>query len=234
VKWPGFKPKGFDISRLPLLRKVKVFSFLSDMRQTVRSADSKLRVFAVDDEPGMLEIISVILESGGFACTCFANADDCLDQLGVRSCDLLITDVKMPGKDGIELLLEAKHIVPWLPVLVMTSYGNIPMAVKAIKAGALDFIEKPLDPETFLTVVDSALKQDVLADLLRDKPLTRMETVVLRLIWQGKSNKEIAHILSRSVRTIEVHRSHIMHKLDVDNIVELVKRAAAMGLGDTT
>jgi two-component system secretion response regulator SsrB len=61
-----------------------------------------------------------------------------------------------------------------------------------------------------------------------------METVVLRLIWQGKSNKEIAHILSRSVRTIEVHRSHIMHKLDVDNIVELVKRAAAMGLGDTT
>jgi two-component system response regulator FixJ len=198
------------------------------------SVDLKARVFAVDDEPGMLEVISVILESGGFACTCFANADDCLGQLSVRSCDLLITDVKMPGKNGLELLTEARRIAPWLPVLVITSFGNIPMAVKAVKAGAFEFIEKPLDPETFLPTVEAALKQNGLANLMPGKQLSKAETVVLRLILQGMSNKEIAHTLARSVRTIEVHRSHIMHKLNVDNVVDLVKKAAAMGLGDIT
>lgn len=194
----------------------------------------KQHIFVVDDDPGMLDVVSIILESAGLGCTCFRSADDCLQQLQTRSCDLLITDVKMPGKDGIELLAEAKHIAPWLPVLVVTSYGNIPMAVNAVKAGAFDFIEKPLDVQNLLPAVESALKQNAPADLLRGKPLSKTETKILRLIFQGRSNKEIARILSRSVRTVEVHRSHIMQKLDADNVVDLVKKAAAMGLGDTT
>ena len=194
----------------------------------------KKHIFVVDDNRDMLDVVSVILESGGFGCTCFENADDCLQQLHTRSCDMLITDVKMPGKDGIELLTEAKRIVPWLPVLVMTAYGDIPLAVRAVKAGAMDFIEKPLDPQTLIIIIESELKQSSLADLLRGKPLTRMEKIVLRLILQGRTNKQIAEILNRSVRTVEVHRSHIMHKLDIDNVVDLVKRAAAMGLDDTT
>jgi two-component system response regulator TtrR len=194
-------------------------------------ADSlKAHIFIVDDNPDMLEVVSLILESAGLGCTCFTNAGDCLQQLDTRDCDLLITDVQMPGKDGIELLTEAKHIVPWLPVLVITSYANIPMAVKAVKAGAFEFIEKPLDPETFLAKVEAALKQNGLANLMLGKQLSKAETVVLRLILHGKSNKEIAFVLNRSVRTIEVHRSHIMRKLDVDNVVDLVKRAAAIGL----
>jgi FixJ family two-component response regulator len=194
----------------------------------------KAYIFVVDDNPGMLEVVSLILESGGFGCTCFTNAGDCLQQLDTRNCDLLITDVKMPGKNGIELLTEAKRIVPWLPVVVITSYANIPMAVKAVKAGAFEFIEKPLDPETFLPTVEAGLKQNGLANLMLGKQLSKAETVVLRLILQGMSNKEIAHMLARSVRTIEVHRSHIMHKLNVDNVVDLVKKATAMGLGDIT
>ncbi len=194
----------------------------------------KANIFVVDDSQDMLDVVSIILESAGFECACFYSADDCLQQLQKRSCDLLITDVKMPGKDGIELLAEAKHIAPWLPVLVVTSYGNIPMAVNAVKAGAFDFIEKPLDVQNLLPAVESALKQNAPADLLRGKPLSKTETKILRLIFQGRSNKEIARILSRSVRTVEVHRSHIMHKLDADNVVDLVKKATAMGLGDTT
>jgi two-component system response regulator FixJ len=191
-------------------------------------------VFVVDDSQDMLDVVSTILESARFECACFRSADECIQQLQTRSCDLLITDVKMPGKDGIELLAEAKHIAPWLPVLVVTSYGDIPMAVNAVKAGAFDFIEKPLDVQKLLPAVESALKQNEPADLLKGKPLSKAEAKVLRLILQGRSNKEIARVLKRSVRTVEVHRSHIMHKLDVDNVVDLVKRAAAMGLGETT
>jgi FixJ family two-component response regulator len=195
---------------------------------------SKAHIFVVDDNPDVLEVISLILASAGFEYSCFTKADDCLKQLHKRSCVLLITDVRMPGKDGMELLSEAKHAIPWLPVIVITNYGDIPIAVKAVKAGAFDFIQKPLDPETFLTIVGSALNQDFLADILKGKPLTATEMIVLRLILKGNSNKEIAHILKRSVRTVEVHRSHIMHKLNADNVVDLVKKADVMGFGKTT
>jgi two-component system response regulator FixJ len=190
----------------------------------------KAHIFVVDDNPGMLDVVSLILKSAGFGCTCFISPDDCLHQLNTLSCDLLITDVKMPGKDGIELLTEAKQIIPWLPVLVITSYANIPMSVKAVKAGAFDFVEKPLDIQNLIPAVESALKQTEPTSPLRGKLLSKTEMGVLRLILLGKSNKETAYMLHRSVRTIEVHRSHIMNKLGVDNIVDLVKRATAMGL----
>ncbi len=104
------------------------------------------------------------------------------------------------------------------------------MAVTAIKAGAVDFIEKPLDKKSFLWKVKSILQQNTFNDSYKGKPLTESEMIVLKLVITGKSNKEIAYLLHRSVRTIEVHRSHLMRKLDVDNIVDLVKRAAMMGL----
>jgi two-component system response regulator FixJ len=177
--------------------------------------------------------VSLILKGEKFECTYFTAADKCLQELQTRRCDLLITDVKMPGKDGVELLIEAKCIVPWLPVLVMTAYGDIPLAVRAIKAGAVNFIEKPLQKQSFLALVQSAIKNSGPTAPLRGKPLTKTERTILRLILQGKSTKEIANILRHSPKTVEVHRRHIMHKLDVDNLVALVKRAASMGLGNT-
>jgi len=136
----------------------------------------------------------------------------------------------MPEMDGMELLTKARRLAPWLPILVITGYGDIPMAVAAIKAGAVDFIEKPLDKKSFLWKVKSILQQSTVDDSYRGKSLTESEMRVLKLIISGKSNKEIAYILHRSIRTIEVHRGHLMHKLDVDNVVDLVKRAAMMGL----
>jgi FixJ family two-component response regulator len=152
----------------------------------------------------------------------------------MQSCDLLITDVRMPGMDGIELVRRAKCIAPWLPILVITGYGDIPMAVRAVKAGAAEFIEKPLQKQSFLEVVQAALKQQDLKNLLKGKPLSKKEMAILRLILQGRSNKEIAQTLHRSIRTIEDHRRHIMRKLDVDNVVDLAKRATVMGLAEIT
>jgi len=94
----------------------------------------------------------------------------------------------------------------------------------------VDFIEKPLDKKSFLWKVKSILQQNTFDDSYKGKPLTESEIIILKLLITGKSNKEIAYLLHRSVRTIEVHRSHLMRKLDVDNVVDLVKRAAMMGL----
>ena len=189
-------------------------------------------IFFVDDEPKVREVVGETLEQLGSKISCFANAPECLEQLVIQRCDLLITDMKMPGMNGIELLMEAKRIAPWLPVLVVTGYGDIPTAVNAVKAGAVDFIEKPLETETFLRKVKSLMRRNAVLDFMKNKPLTRTEAKILRLVIQGKSSKEIANLLHRSVRTIEVHRARVMHKLGVDNLVDLIKRAVVMGLTD--
>lgn len=192
----------------------------------------KQRIFFVDDEPKIRKLVSETLEQAGFRVSCFAGASDCLEKLRTDRCDLLITDVKLPGMSGIELLAEAKRFFPSLPVVVITGYGDIPMAVRAMKAGAVDFIEKPLDKQALLSAVRFALKPITADDQLLRRGLTRAEMRVLRLILDGKTNKETARLLCRSLRTIEVHRKHIMRKFDVHNVVDLVRRATTMGLNN--
>ncbi|OHB59215.1 MAG: hypothetical protein A2167_07510 [Planctomycetes bacterium RBG_13_46_10] len=190
-------------------------------------------MFFVDDEPKIRELVGETLEKVGFSISCFATAAGCLKQLYANRCDLLITDVKLPAMGGIELLAEVKKFLPSLPVLVITGYGDIPMAVRAMKAGATDFIEKPLKRQVLISAVESALKQVKPAVDVLHKRITRAEMKVLNLILEGKTNKETANLLHRSISTVEVHRKHIMEKLGVDNIVDLVKRAAILGLGDS-
>ncbi|MFC1781438.1 response regulator transcription factor [Planctomycetota bacterium] len=201
--------------------------------------DSISRIFIVDDDEYMQSIMCALLKSHKYECICFSNANECFKKLNKanedyrQGCDLLITDLKMPEKDGLELLDEVKSMMPWLPVVIMSAYGDISMSVKALKTGAFDFIEKPINEEKLIKIVESALLRDsAWKDRLQGKPLTRAERIVLRLIMEGIGNKRIAYILERSERTIEVHRSRIMRKLGVDNVVDLVKRATTMGWGD--
>ncbi len=191
---------------------------------------SKQHIYFVDDEPNVRKIVARTIEQLRVKVTCFASGADCLEKLALQHCDLLITDVKMPKMDGIELLTAAKKLNPSLQVLVITGYGDIPMAVRAVKAGALDFIEKPLDRKGFLSIVESVLRRIRRSDRLLGKTLTAIEIKVLRLVLEGKTNKQIANSLHRSIRTVEDHRSHIMRKLGVDNLVDLVKKATIMGL----
>jgi two-component system response regulator FixJ len=188
------------------------------------------QIFFVDDEPKVREVVGETLEQLGLRVRCFANAADCLEQMEIQGCDLLITDMKMPGMNGLELLAEAKRMIPWLPVLIVTGYGDIPTAVTAMKAGAVDFIEKPLEMRTLLSKAQSLLEHDAAFNSNIDKLLTRNEIRILRLIVEGKSSREIANVIHRSVRTVEVHRSRMMRKLGVGHLIDLVKRAAALGL----
>jgi two-component system response regulator FixJ len=190
----------------------------------------KQHIFIVDDEPGVRTVVGKTLERLDAEDRCFASGKDCLKQLRRKRCNLLITDVKMPGMDGLELLAEAKRISPCLMVLVMTGYGDVPMAVRAMRMGALDFLEKPVGTENLLHAAESALARTAPSNPHVGRPLTKTEMRILDLILAGKTSKEISTILSRSIKTIEVHRSHIMHKFDVDNVVDLTKRAFELGL----
>ena len=193
---------------------------------------SKQAVFIVDDEPKVCEAICNTLEKSGVRVTTFNSGSECLEHLRLHKCDLLITDLKMPRMDGVELLTNARIIAPWLPVLMITGYGDVPMAVKAVRAGAVDFIEKPLRKDDFVRLAELLLKKSERLDPRVGTPLTKSEARVLQLIVNGRSNKEIAELLCRSTRTIEVHRGRLMRKLGAENLIDLLRRAAAMGLVD--
>ena len=192
----------------------------------------KHEVFFVDDDPGVRDAVADDLEDLGCKVKSFARAKDCLEQLRNENCNLLITDVKMPDMDGLTLLSRVKQVAPWVSVIVITGFGDIPMCARALKMGAVDFIEKPLDRNNFLQKVKSFLEKTDSTDSYAGHPLTKLEKRVLNLILKGEGNKQIAYQLNRSLRTVEFHRSHVMHKFGVDNVVDLVKKTALMNLNN--
>lgn len=185
-------------------------------------------VFIVDDEVKVCQAICETIQDSGLKAMCFTDPVECLDNISPGTCDLLIADLKMPEIDGIELMKRAKRIVPWMPVLIITAYGDISTAVKATRAGAVDFIEKPLVKENFIRKVRSMLSWSDGSG----KRLTKTEAKVLKLVAQCKSNSEIAHILHRSTRTIELHRSHAMNKLGLRDFTDLLKRIGGTGVAE--
>lgn len=188
--------------------------------------DKRLHVFALDDEPGVRDAIRRTLESVGHEVSTFGCPEDCLAAMYSRCCDLLITDVVMPGMNGLELLTEVKCAMPSLPVLVVTGYGTVEMAVQAMEAGASTVLRKPLERTSLLAAVEMSLNRNGHGHYHRRDPLTKAEAEVLRLIVHGKGNKEIARLRHRSVRTIEDQRRCIMRKFGVDNPVDLIREVA--------
>jgi two-component system response regulator FixJ len=196
--------------------------------------NTERKVFVVDGEVKVLEVVGKALGSLSVEVTCFVRPGKCLGLLRSQKCDLLIADLEMPEMDGIELVTNVKRHAPWVPVLVMTQHGDVSGAVRAMKAGAVDLIEKPLDKDNLIRRVESILQESALSNTCVDKPLTVIQMKVLKMVVDGMTNKEIADLLDRSVRTVEVHRAHMMAKLSVSNLLDLVKRAVALGLIDLT
>lgn len=199
----------------------------------METATKQACIFFVDDEAGIRKIVRLTLEEE-LPCyvTCFDNAINCLEALKdeQRRCSLLITDIKMPEMDGLTLLTKVRQLRPLLPILIITGHGDVPMAIKALKTGALDFIEKPLDESILLPAVETALKRSANTENMSGKPLTNSELRILQLIAEGKSNSEMAAFLHRSIRTVERQRYQLMRKLNVSSPAELTKVALALGL----
>jgi two-component system, LuxR family, response regulator FixJ len=190
-------------------------------------------VHIVDDDEAVRRSLAFMLSSAGLAVRVYESARAFLDGLDDVSCGCLITDIRMPEMTGIELLHRIKERAPCLPSIVITGHGDVPLAVEAMKAGAIDFIEKPFDEEAILNAVKAALEQtggeagDLAAITERIASLSERERQVLEGLVAGHPNKTIAKTLGISPRTVEVYRANLMAKMQARSLSELIRMAIA-------
>ena len=192
---------------------------------------SKPIIYIVDDNPAVRDAIRFLVQQVGLTAKVYVSAQEFLEsfQLGMRGC--LVLDVRMPGISGIELQERLTHLGAHLPVIIITGHGDIPITVRAMKAGAFEFLQKPFNDQVLLDTIQAALKKyDIVWDQ-DDKrsqasqslaALTRREREVLELLRVGKSNKIIARELSLSVRTVEGYRANITEKLGAKSLGLLI------------
>ena len=189
-------------------------------------------VFVVDDDRAMRESLSWLLDSVGLRVRSYATAADFLAEHDPAQPGCLVLDVRMPGMSGLDLQAELARRGVELPTIVITGHAEVSMAVRAVKAGAIDFIEKPFSDQLLLDRVRQALEIDLEVREVRRRredalrrlaTLTAREREVLNLVVAGKQNKEIASELGVSPKTVEVHRAHVMSKMCVDSLAELIR-----------
>jgi two-component system response regulator FixJ len=195
-------------------------------------------VFVVDDDRAMRDSLRWLLESIGLSVRTYATAADFLGDHDPAQPGCLVLDVRMPGMSGLDVQTELAKRGSELPTIVVTGHAEVAMAVRAVKAGALDFIEKPFSDQLLLDRVRQALEIDRQSREVRVRredarrrlaSLSAREREVLSLVAAGKANKEIAAALGLSPKTVEVHRAHVMSKMAVDSLAELIRVAILAG-----
>ena len=197
-------------------------------------------VFLLDDDPGMLKALTRLLKAEGLAVQGFTSAEAFLDSYRAENVSCLVLDVAMPEINGLELQQRLTHAGLLLPIVFLTGHGDIPMSVQAIKAGAVDFLTKPVDDTALLRAVRAALQRaaeqrDLISETAmlqqRYSSLTPRERDVMEHVVAGQLNKQIAFDLGTGEQTIKVHRGRVMEKMGVDSLAELVRAAERLGLG---
>jgi len=194
-------------------------------------------VWVVDDDEAMRSSLKWLIESVGMRVESFDSADAFLRDHYPGRFGCLLLDVRMPGMSGLDLLeyLERERMMP--PTIIITGHGDVPMAVRAMKAGAVDFIEKPFNDETLLDAIRHALAKEekrrvtsaqVAEYAERVEHLTPRELEVMKMVTDGRSNKEIANALGVSAKTIEAHRARVMEKMHARSLAELVRMVIAV------
>ena len=189
-------------------------------------------VFVVDDDEAVRDALGFLLQSVGLATKTFASANDFLTFYNDCQPGCLVSDIRMPGMSGLDLQQELIQRDCGLPIIFITGHGDIPMAVDAIKKGAQDFLTKPFRDQDLLDCIKVAMEKDAMqrseqvhreSVMQRLSSLSNREKQVLELVVTGTSNKEIAAQLHLSHRTVEVHRSRMMEKMQTRSLAQLVK-----------
>jgi two-component system response regulator FixJ len=192
----------------------------------------ELIVHVIDDDHAIRRALIMLAEASGYAAMAHASAEDFLRDLDPDQAGCVITDLKMPGLSGMDLLRTVQSRDGDLPVVLITGHGQVALAVAALKAGAADFIEKPFDGDAFLAAVRDALdvrqaalarRREITGLRLRVSRLTERETEVMALIAEGHSNAETALRLEISVRTVENHRAKVLEKMEARGLSDLVR-----------
>jgi two-component system, LuxR family, response regulator FixJ len=200
---------------------------------------SKGKVYVIDDDEAMRDSLHFLLDSSGFDVVLFESAQNFLDALPKLALGCVVSDVRMPGVDGIELLKRMKALHSALPVIIMTGHGDVPLAVQAMKLGAVDFLEKPFEDDQLITMIETAIRQaepaaksEALAQDIaaRIASLSPRERQVMDGLIAGLSNKLIARDYDISPRTIEVYRANVMTKMQANSLSELVRLAMRAGM----
>ena len=200
---------------------------------------SRATVFIVDDDPAVRDSLGLSLRKAGFTVESHASAEDFLKVYKEERRGCILLDIRMPGMSGMELqeYLAEKGIE--IPIVFITGHGDVPTSVRAIKRGAVDFLEKPFSREDLISRVEEALEQDALMRdrsdanavfLRRFERLTPREREVMTQVVSGKANKVTARELGMSYRTVETHRARVMEKMDAESLVELVDMAIICGI----
>ena len=195
-------------------------------------------IHVVDDNDAIRKSLSMVLESAGLKSKTYPSARAFLDNFSHSGLGCLLLDVRMPDMSGLDLQRLVKEQNINLPIIFMTGYADVPTAIRAMKAGAFDFVEKPFDQEDLLARIhqcvhkseelsQTTLQQENAARLLM---LTEREREVMQLLVDGKINKVIAAQLGISTRTVEAHRAHIMEKLQAKSLSDVVRIALQAGL----
>ncbi|HSI35856.1 MAG TPA: response regulator [Tepidisphaeraceae bacterium] len=197
-------------------------------------------VFIVDDDPAIRKSLAMMLQAHGLATAQFASAEEFLAEYQTTQPGCIVLDLRMPGMTGEELLKTLRAGNANIPVIILTGHGDVPVAVRTMKLGLVDFLQKPVEHQVLTDTVQQALRQDATrraADAETQKLVKRMsrltprERELLGMLASGKTSKEIASNLNVSVKTVDNHRAHLLAKLDASNVAELAAMAVRAGLG---
>ena len=203
----------------------------------MKAADSI--VFVVDDDLSVREALASLIGSVGLRVECFASPEEFLRRRRSESPSCLVLDVRMPGVSGLDLQRELARAERPIPIIFITAHGDIPMAVRAMKAGAIEFLPKPFRDEDLLDAIRQALDRDESAKVRRAEVtgisgrqarLTARQRQIMVRIVEGKLNKQIAAELGTVEKTIKVHRAHVMQKMGVRTLAELVRLSGRAGI----
>ena len=189
-------------------------------------------VFVVDDDPAVRTSMAFLVKTVGLQVETFASAADFLDELDPDRPGCIVLDIRMPGMSGLDLQDELGLREIDLPIIIVTGYGDVSMAVRAMKTGAVEFLEKPVAEQVLLDQIQRAVAHSLERHRLRlarrkiaerRNTLTPREDEVMRLVVAGLSNREIANRLAVSPKTVESHRAKIMHKMEAESLAHLVR-----------
>lgn len=197
---------------------------------------SKATVFVVDDDSSTRELLAWLMKRHGLRAEVFPDARSFLNEYQADRPGCLVVDLNMPGMNGLDLQKSLKENGVLLPVIFLSGRADVPKAVRAVKEGAIDFIEKPFDYRRVVAVVEECIKRDAETRERHERrrvcgarlaQLTQREREVLELVVAGRMNREVAEKLDISIKTVEAHRANIMEKLEVNSVAELVQAKLA-------